>query len=88
MRLLRRIVQKVLIFGVRAYQVIFRPIMPPVCRYEPSCSDYALEALRVHGPLRGVGLAVWRICRCHPFTAGGFDPVPPPKGDGSSPARS
>jgi putative membrane protein insertion efficiency factor len=88
MRLLRRIFQKALIFLVRAYQVIFRPIMPPVCRYEPSCSDYALEALRVHGPLRGVGLAIWRIARCHPFTAGGPDPVPPPKEDGASPARS
>lgn len=46
------------------------------CRFEPSCSRYALEALRRHGPFRGTLLAVWRVLRCNPFNAGGYDPVP------------
>lgn len=48
---------------------------PPVCRFLPSCSQYAVEALQRHGALRGGALAVWRICRCHPFSRGGCDPV-------------
>lgn len=63
---------------VRAYQKIFRPFLPPMCRFHPSCSDYALEALRVHGAGRGSLLAAKRVCRCHPFHPGGIDPVPPP----------
>jgi putative membrane protein insertion efficiency factor len=67
---------------VRAYQLVVRPILPPSCKFVPSCSDYAIEALRTHGALRGVKLAGWRILRCNPFTAGGYDPVPAftPKG--------
>jgi putative membrane protein insertion efficiency factor len=61
---------------VRAYQLVLRPILPPACKFVPSCSDYAIEALRTHGALKGVGLAGWRILRCNPFTAGGYDPVP------------
>jgi putative membrane protein insertion efficiency factor len=83
----RRIATGALVFLVRAYQVLLRPILPPACRYQPTCSDYALEAIRLHGPLRGVWLAVCRIARCHPFRPGGFDPVPP-TGDRTSPARS
>ena len=67
----------VLAFLVRMYQRIFRPILPPACRFHPSCSDYSLEALRVHGAARGTVLTVRRVCRCHPWNPGGFDPVPP-----------
>ncbi len=56
----------------------FSPV-PVGCRFLPTCSEYAYVALRRHGLLRGGRLAVWRLLRCHPFTAGGFDPVPPPR---------
>jgi putative membrane protein insertion efficiency factor len=49
---------------------------PPVCRFTPSCSNYAIEAIEKHGTVKGSWLAVWRICRCNPFTRGGHDPVP------------
>ena len=61
---------------IRLYQAALRPFLGPACRFEPSCSQYAEEALRLHGPLQGTRLAVWRICRCHPFSTGGLDPVP------------
>ena len=61
---------------VRAYQVGISPLLPASCRYYPSCSSYAIEALERHGALRGSWLAARRILRCHPFRAGGFDPVP------------
>ena len=73
-----------LIWGVRAYQLLLSPLLPPSCRYHPTCSAYAIEALETHGALRGSWLAVTRIARCHPFRAGGFDPVPPPP---SAPSR-
>lgn len=50
------------------------------CRFTPTCSEYMIQALRQHGPLHGLGLGLWRILRCNPFTRGGYDPVPPPKG--------
>jgi putative membrane protein insertion efficiency factor len=75
-RLLRALLLWPLIRLVRLYQKLLRPILPPACRYYPSCSDYALQALQLHGPLRGSALAVGRICRCHPYHEGGFDPVP------------
>lgn len=50
---------------------------PGGCRYLPTCSEYAADAIRAHGPLRGVSLALWRLLRCHPFAHGGLDPVPP-----------
>jgi uncharacterized protein len=65
-----------MLFVVRFYQRVFRPILPPMCRYVPSCSDYAAEAIVVHGAVRGGWLATKRICRCHPLHKGGFDPVP------------
>jgi len=71
------IAAQVLAGGVRAYQLTLRPIIGAHCRHEPSCSHYAIEALQRHGALRGSGLAVRRILRCNPWTAGGFDPVPP-----------
>lgn len=58
------------------YRYGISPILPPSCRFEPTCSAYALEALETHGPIRGVWLAVRRILRCHPWSEGGYDPVP------------
>ena len=66
----------VLIMLVRAYQMLLSPLLPAACRYYPSCSAYAIEALERHGALRGTWLAVRRIGRCNPFRPGGFDPVP------------
>lgn len=71
---------RVLALLVRAYQLVGRPLLPPACRFVPSCSDYALEALRTHGAVRGAGLAAWRVARCNPFVPGGYDPVPEPRG--------
>ena len=66
----------VLVLFVRLYQWTLRPFIGAHCRYEPSCSHYAIEALRRHGPVRGAGLAAARVLRCTPWHAGGFDPVP------------
>ncbi len=64
------------VFLVTLYQQIISPGLPPACRYVPSCSEYAKEALMKHGFLKGTYLAVRRILRCHPLHAGGYDPVP------------
>ena len=61
---------------IRAYQVLVSPVLPGVCRYHPTCSEYALEAMRSHGPLAGSWLAVKRLARCHPWGNAGQDPVP------------
>jgi putative membrane protein insertion efficiency factor len=63
-----------LIGGVRFYQACLRPVLPAVCRYEPSCSEYFIGAVRKYGPLRGACKGVGRLCRCTPFHRGGFDP--------------
>ena len=68
---------RILIVPVIGYRRFISPLFPPVCRFAPSCSEYALEALRVHGAVRGLWLAVRRLARCHPFNPGGYDPVPP-----------
>jgi uncharacterized protein len=64
------------IAAVRAYQWTLRPMLGANCRFTPSCSDYAVDALRRHGAARGSALAAWRILRCNPWTEGGYDPVP------------
>lgn len=61
---------------VRGYQRFISPLLPPSCRFAPSCSQYALEAVQRHGALRGSWLAIRRIVRCHPWNPGGYDPVP------------
>ncbi|HEV8499662.1 MAG TPA: membrane protein insertion efficiency factor YidD [Gemmatimonadaceae bacterium] len=66
----------ILVLMVRGYQVALSPLLPSSCRYYPSCSAYAIEALQRHGALRGTWLAARRIARCHPFRPGGYDPVP------------
>jgi putative membrane protein insertion efficiency factor len=63
--------------AVRVYQWTVRPLIGANCRFFPSCSDYAIDAFRVHGAVRGGGLAARRILRCNPWNAGGYDPVPP-----------
>ena len=73
MKLLRRIAT----LPIRFYRRFLSPLKPPMCRFSPTCSQYAIEAIERHGILRGSGLAVWRILRCHPFCKGGHDPVPP-----------
>jgi hypothetical protein len=61
---------------IRGYQRFVSPALPPSCRFYPSCSQYALEAVRRYGALRGLWLAARRLVRCHPFNPGGYDPVP------------
>ena len=64
---------------IRTYKAAVSPYLPSMCRYEPSCSDYAADAVEQHGVARGVLLALGRLARCHPGRAGGYDPVPEPK---------
>ena len=71
-----RLLLAVLIAPIEAYRRWISPALPPRCRFHPSCSAYALEALRTHGPIAGILLAGWRVMRCHPFHPGGYDPVP------------
>ena len=75
--MLATLLRALLIGLVRAYQLIFRPILGSNCRFTPSCSDYALEAVREYGAVRGGYLATRRILRCNPWHPGGDDPVPP-----------
>jgi uncharacterized protein len=63
--------------AVRAYQLLVSPLLRPSCRFLPSCSDYAIEAFERHGAVRGSGLALRRLARCHPWGGSGYDPVPP-----------
>ena len=67
----------VLTAPLRFYRRFISPYTPATCRCSPTCSQYAIDAIRVHGALRGLPLSIWRIMRCHPFCAGGHDPVPP-----------
>jgi len=67
---------------IRVYQLVLSPLLPPSCRYLPSCSDYAVEAIGRHGAIVGVGLAARRLARCHPWGSSGYDPVPEPRGSG------
>jgi len=75
----RDFVVEALVAPIRLYQKIHPFFFRGVCRFYPTCSQYAVEAFRVHGPIKGFYLAVFRILRCNPFCKGGFDPVPPRK---------
>jgi putative membrane protein insertion efficiency factor len=68
--------RRVLAGLIRGYQIALSPLLPPSCRFYPSCSQYALEAVNRHGALKGGWLAARRLARCHPFNPGGYDPVP------------
>jgi putative membrane protein insertion efficiency factor len=68
--------RRVLVLFVRGYQVAISPILPASCRYYPSCSAYAIEAIERYGAVRGAWMAARRIALCHPFRPGGYDPVP------------
>jgi putative membrane protein insertion efficiency factor len=72
-----------LAFPIRAYRVLISPLLPPSCRFLPTCSDYAIEALQRHGAGPGLALSLSRLARCHPWGGSGYDPVPEP-GDRSS----
>jgi uncharacterized protein len=77
-----------LIALVRLYRLTLSGLLGGQCRFYPSCSSYALDAIRIHGATRGTLLAAWRIARCGPFTDGGVDPVPPPRGRATSSAAT
>ncbi len=76
MAVLRALLAGLIVIAIRAYQVALSPFLGSVCRFAPSCSEYAIEAVHRHGPLRGSWIGVRRIARCHPFHPGGLDPVP------------
>ncbi|HET9533395.1 MAG TPA: membrane protein insertion efficiency factor YidD [Blastocatellia bacterium] len=65
----------VLIYLLRAYKLLISPLLPPACRFTPTCSEYAIEAIKKYGALRGSYMGVRRLLRCHPFHQGGYDPV-------------
>ena len=68
--------KRVLLALVRGYKKYISPLLPPSCRFTPTCSEYAMEAIQKHGAFKGGLLAIWRILRCNPFCKGGYDPVP------------
>jgi uncharacterized protein len=67
--------QTIALYLLRGYKYAISPLFPPSCRYVPTCSEYAMDAIAYHGVLRGSLFAVWRLLRCHPFSKGGLDPV-------------
>lgn len=69
-------ISRVLILPIRGYQKYISPLLPPSCRFTPTCSQYAIEALRKHGPIKGSLLTIWRLLRCNPWGGSGYDPVP------------
>lgn len=73
---LRRGLMVLLCLPIRFYQQCISPLTPPACRFTPTCSEYARQAIMKHGPLKGLWLAVRRILRCHPWGGSGYDPVP------------
>lgn len=68
--------RKIAVAPIRFYQMAISPMFPAACRYTPTCSQYAVEAISKYGPLKGGALAIRRICRCHPWGGSGYDPVP------------
>lgn len=75
--LLKKILSRFLIGLVYIYQYVISPVIGPRCRFHPTCSSYMIEAIQVHGPIKGTWLGLKRLSRCHPYNDGGYDPVPP-----------
>ncbi|MGP7959312.1 membrane protein insertion efficiency factor YidD [Sanguibacter sp. A247] len=75
-RVVRRLPGRGVLLLLRAYQLVISPMTPPSCRFYPSCSEYAVRAVRIHGVLKGGRLAIWRVLRCNPWNYGGVDDVP------------
>jgi putative membrane protein insertion efficiency factor len=73
-----KLARRLAVVPIRLYQRLISPLTPPSCRYVPNCSEYGAQAILAHGVVKGWLLAAWRVLRCHPFHAGGLDPVPPP----------
>lgn len=79
-------VADVVLAPVRLYRRYLSPLKPtPSCRFHPTCSEYAIQAVETHGVVKGLALATWRVLRCHPFNPGGYDPVPPRAGGRRAP---
>lgn len=74
--IMQKIVSDVLLLLLRLYKILLSPLLGPACRYVPSCSEYAAEAIKKHGPLKGFWLALKRLLSCHPWGGSGYDPVP------------
>ncbi len=80
MNKIKQLVKKLIIFMIKSYQLTMSPrFSHGACRYTPTCSQYTLEAIEIHGPVKGAWLGFKRIMRCNPFFKGGYDPVPPKK---------
>ena len=79
MNRLQMLCRRALCVPIRIYQYCISPVLPPACRFTPTCSAYAVEAVMTHGVLRGGWLALKRLARCHPWGGSGYDPVPPPR---------
>lgn len=75
--MLRKLARGLMVGAVRFYQMCISPLFPAACRYTPTCSQYAIEAIEAHGVIKGSWLTIKRICRCHPWGGFGYDPVPP-----------
>ena len=73
---MKNLLTRLLIAPIRFYPQYVSPLTPPACRFTPTCSQYAIEALQKHGPLKGLWLALRRLLRCHPWGGSGYDPVP------------
>ncbi len=73
---MKKALSYILILPIKIYQYCISPLFPPACRYTPTCSQYTIEALKKHGPVKGLWLSLKRICRCHPWGGSGYDPVP------------
>ena len=71
-----RFLSWLLVLPIRFYQLYLSPLLGPSCRFTPTCSEYARQAILKHGPIKGLGLAIWRILRCNPWGDSGYDPVP------------
>lgn len=73
---MKRLLSKILLLPIYFYKYSISPMLPPSCRYTPTCSEYAIEAIKKHGPFKGMWLAIKRLARCNPWGGHGYDPVP------------